>query len=58
MLRIRVENKDGITSSFSGQNDYSDRGLSEVEIELYKARDSLFDEELYHEVYPLSILLT
>ena len=49
MVRVRVETKDGVTSSFGGQRDYSGRGLSEVEIELHKARDALFDEELYHE---------
>ena len=49
-LRVRIESKDGMASSFSGPKDYSERGLSEIEIELHKARDALFDEELYHEV--------
>ena len=49
-LRVRVETKDGITSSFSGPKDYKSEDLLEAEIDLFKARDSLFDEELYHEV--------
>jgi len=49
-LQVRIESKEGVSSSFSGSKDYSDKGLSEIEIELYKARDALFDEELYHEV--------
>ena len=51
-LRVRIESKDGTASSFSGPKDYSHKELSEIEIELYKARDALFDEELYHEVSP------
>lgn len=50
MLRIRVETKDGVTSSFAGPRDLTGRGLTDVEIELTRARDALFDEELYHEV--------
>ena len=50
VLRIRVETEEGIVSSFAGPKDYTNNDLSEVEIELCKARDSLFDEELYHEV--------
>jgi len=49
-LRVRIESKQGVTSSFSGPKEYSDKELSEIEIELYRARDALFDEELYHEV--------
>jgi Subunit 17 of Mediator complex len=49
-LRIRVQAQQGTTSSFAGPRDCTKNGLSEIEIELYKARDSLFDEELYHEV--------
>jgi hypothetical protein len=52
VLRIRVETKDGFTSSFSGLKDYTNSGLTEVEVQLAKARDFLFDEELYHEVSP------
>jgi hypothetical protein len=52
VLRIRVETKDGFTSSFSGLKDYTNSGLTEVEVQLAKARDFLFDEELYHEVTP------
>lgn len=51
VLRIRVETQNGTTSSFAGPKDYSNMDLSDVEIELHKARDSLFDEELYHEVW-------
>ena len=50
MLRIRIETKDGIMSSFTGPKDFTGSGLSEIEIELTKARDAVFDEELYHEV--------
>ena len=50
MLRIRVEKDGEILSSYSGPKDYSETQYSEVEIQLHKARDSLFDEELYHEV--------
>jgi hypothetical protein len=50
MLRIRVESANGITSSFAGPKDLTGKGLLEAEMELFKARDSLFDEELYHEV--------
>ena len=50
VLRIRVETKDGITSSFAGPRDLTGRGLTDVEMELTRARDALFDEELYHEV--------
>jgi hypothetical protein len=50
MLRIRIETKDGITSSFTGPKDFTGSGLSDIEIELTKARDAVFDEELYHEV--------
>lgn len=56
ILRVRVESKDGVTSSFAGPKDYTNKGLLEAEIELFKARDSLFDEELYHEVCPFSSL--
>lgn len=49
-LRIRVETKGEVTSSFVGPKDYTNKGLLDAEIELFKARDSLFDEELYHEV--------
>jgi len=55
-LRIRMETKDGVTTSFAGPKDYSNKGLSQVEIQLFKARDSLFDEELYHEVQSLNVL--
>ena len=51
MLRIRIQTKDGTTtSSFTGPRDFSGKDLSEVEIELTRARDALFDEELYHEL--------
>ena len=50
MLRIRVESADGVTSSFGGPKDLTGKGLLEAEMDLFKARDSLFDEELYHEV--------
>jgi hypothetical protein len=50
MLRIRIETKDGVTSSFVGPRDLTGRDLTEVEMELTTARDALFDEELYHEV--------
>ena len=50
MLRIRIEKKGDILSSFAGAKDLSGRGYSDVEVQLHKARDSLFDEELYHEV--------
>lgn len=49
-LRIRLITENGVVSSFAGPRDYSGRSLSETEIELFRARDSLFDEELYHEV--------
>ena len=49
-LRIRVMTMDQVTSSFCEQRDYSNKGLSDVEVELCKARDALLDEELYHEV--------
>ena len=49
-LRIQVMTKDQLSSSCCTRRDYTDKGLSEVEIELWKARDALFDEELYHEV--------
>src|SRR2546423_536400 len=55
VLRIRVETMDGVTSSFAGPRDLTDRGLTDVEIELTRARDALFDEELYHEVSLLLI---
>jgi hypothetical protein len=50
MLRIRIEDKDGTTTSFAGPKDYSQSDLTDVEVQLTKARDFLFDEELYHEV--------
>jgi Subunit 17 of Mediator complex len=50
VLRIRLVSEGGVESSFAGPRDYSGRGLSDTEVELFKARDSLFDEELYHEV--------
>jgi hypothetical protein len=50
-LRIRVDTKDGSVTSFAGLMDFTDNELSDVEIELIKSRDSLFDEELYHEVF-------
>lgn len=53
-LRIRVETKDGIESSFSGPKYYDEEQYTEVEVLLMKARDSLFGEELYHEVSPVS----
>lgn len=54
MLRVRIEAKDGTsTSSFSGPRDFTGSGLSDIEIELTKARDAVFDEELYHEVFHL-----
>ena len=49
ILRVRIGSKNGIASSFSGSKDYWDKELLDVEIELYKAKDALFDEELYHE---------
>ena len=49
-LRIRLMSENGVESSFAGPRSYLGRGLSDTEIELFKARDSLFDEELYHEV--------
>jgi mediator of RNA polymerase II transcription subunit 17 len=57
-LRVRVESKDGLETSFAGPTDFTGKELSEVEIELIKARNSLFDEELYHEVVCLRSLLT
>lgn len=50
VLRIRLVGEGGVETSFGGTRDYSGRGVSETEVELFKARDSLFDEELYHEV--------
>jgi len=50
MMRVRIEKGGEWVSSFAGAKDYSGVGLSDVEMQLYKARDSLFDEELYHEV--------
>lgn len=50
ILRIRIEDKEGITTSFAGPKDYSNSDLTDVEVQLMKARDFLFDEELYHEV--------
>jgi Subunit 17 of Mediator complex len=50
-LRIRVDTKDGTKTSFVGLVDFTDKELSDVEVELIKSRDSLFDEELYHEVF-------
>ena len=50
ILRIRVEKDGVVTSSFTGAKDYTDKSRLDAEIELFKARDSLFDEELYHEV--------
>ena len=50
VLRIRVETKGGIETSYAGPRDFTDNGFSDVEVELIKARDSLFDEELYHEL--------
>ena len=49
-LRIRLISEGGVESSFAGPRSYSGRGLSDTEVELFEARDSLFDEELYHEV--------
>jgi Subunit 17 of Mediator complex len=49
MMRVRIEKAGEWMTSFSGPKEHS-AGLSDVEILLYKARDSLFDEELYHEV--------
>jgi hypothetical protein len=50
ILRIRVEKDGEILSSYAGPKGFSGSGYSEVEIQLHRARDSLFDEELYHEV--------
>jgi mediator of RNA polymerase II transcription subunit 17 len=50
MMRVRIEKSGEWVSSFVKAKDYSGMGLSDVEMQLYKARDSLFDEELYHEV--------
>jgi hypothetical protein len=59
VLRIRIEDKDGcITTSFAGPKDYSQSGLTDVEVQLMKARDFLFDEELYHEVQRYDCRLT
>ena len=41
-------------SSFAGPKNLTGQGLWEAEVDLFKDRDSLFDEELYHEVCNLS----
>jgi hypothetical protein len=53
VLRIRIAAENGVSTSFTGPRDYSGRDLSDLEIELLKGRDALFDEELYHEVHLL-----
>jgi adenylate cyclase class IV len=51
VLRVRVVTEEGVSSSFRGPKDNTGKDLSDVEIELFKGRDALFDEELYQEVF-------